>query len=195
MKCSSISKIALVALCVSGLSACGLLGRSNSAENSFAAPRLTPPSGQEQAAGNAATQASATTFAGRAVTTFKTAANGMRINPLTAPANQSYYFAFDLTSMRPQDLTALNIQANYLVSHPSAKIRLDGNTDDRGSREYNIGLGWRRDQAVARFLEQQGVKPSQIQMVSYGKERPVALGNNPRSWAMNRRVDLIYKAY
>lgn len=123
---------------------------------------------------------------------FKYDSNGMRINPLTAPANQTYYFSFNDSSMRPQDINALNIQANYLASHPNVKIRLEGNTDNRGSREYNIGLGWRRDQAVAQLLEQQGVKPGQIKMVSYGKERPVAMGDNERSWALNRRVNLKY---
>lgn len=125
---------------------------------------------------------------------FQLDASGKRINPSIAPANQSYYFGFDSNAMRPEDLNALNIQANYLVTHPNAKIRLEGNTDDRGSREYNIGLGWRRDQSVARFLEQQGVKPSQIQEVSYGKEKPIALGDNERAWSLNRRVDLIYTA-
>ena len=60
------------------------------------------------------------------------------------------------------------IQSDYLVTHPNIKIRLEGNADARGSREYNIGLGWRRDQTVARLLEQQGVKPTQIDMVSFG---------------------------
>lgn len=123
-----------------------------------------------------------------------TAANGMHINAMTAPSNQVYYFAFDSNSMSDQDLRALEIQANYLASHPNAKIRLEGNTDDRGSREYNVGLGWRRDQAVARYIEQQGVSPSQIQMLSYGKEHPAAYGENEQSWALNRRVELIYKA-
>lgn len=119
-------------------------------------------------------------------------ATGRRINSLKAPSNQTYYFDFNASSMRSEDVRALNIQANYLASHPNVKIRLEGNTDNRGSREYNIGLGWRRDQAVAQMLEQQGVRPGQIKMVSYGKERPVALGDNEKSWALNRRVDLKY---
>lgn len=114
-------------------------------------------------------------------------------NPLRAPSNQTYYFAFASSQIRSSDMRALQIQANYLASHRSAKVRLEGNTDNRGSREYNIALGWRRDQAVTRLLEQQGVSPSQIQMVSYGRERPVVMGNNDRAWALNRRVNLIYK--
>jgi len=144
---------------------------------------------------NGAAGAGATTYAGKPSTSFSYNASGRRVNALKAPANQSYYFTFAGATMRPKDINALNVQANYLISHPRAVIRLAGNTDDRGSREYNVGLGWRRDQGVARFLQQQGVKPSQIKMVSYGKEKPVALGDTPRSWALNRRVDLVYTGY
>ncbi|MCH9644266.1 MAG: peptidoglycan-associated lipoprotein Pal [Gammaproteobacteria bacterium] len=119
----------------------------------------------------------------------------MHVNAMTAPANQTYYFAFDKSNMNSDDAQALRTQANYLATHPKAKIVLQGNTDDRGSREYNVGLGWRRDQSVARIMEQQGVNPSQIQMVSFGKERPAVLGENEHAWSLNRRVNLEYKAY
>ena len=118
---------------------------------------------------------------------------GFVVNTLRAPASQTYYFAFNRSEMRPVDLNALNIQAKYLSSHPNARIRLEGNTDNRGSREYNIALGWRRDQSVARLLEQQGVRPQQIQMVSFGKEKPAVRGENERAWSLNRRVNLVYK--
>lgn len=119
---------------------------------------------------------------------------GQVINPLTAPSNQVYYFGYDDNTVNTDDYKAIQIQANYLTDHPSAKVRLEGNTDSRGSREYNIGLGWRRDQAVAHLLEQQGVKPSQIEMVSYGKERPVADGDDESAWRLNRRVELVYES-
>lgn len=121
---------------------------------------------------------------------------GRIINPLvTTPANQTYYFDFDSTAVRVVDLQAIHIQANYLAIHPKAKVRLEGNTDNRGSREYNIGLGWRRDQAIARIFEQEGVAPSQLDMVSYGKEHPAVPSNNEYAWRLNRRVNLIYEAY
>jgi peptidoglycan-associated lipoprotein len=124
----------------------------------------------------------------------KQSSDGRYVNPLTAPSNQVYYFDYDSNNVNSADYKALSIQANYLASHPNAKVRLEGSTDARGSREYNIGLGWRRDQTVARLLEQQGVQPNQIEMVSYGKEHPVALGNNEDAWRLNRRVELKYKA-
>ena len=121
------------------------------------------------------------------------AENGFKVNSLKAPSNQTYYFAFASDDVRSSDMKALLIQANYIAAHPNAVVRLEGNTDNRGSREYNIGLGWRRDQGVARILEQQGVHPNQIKMVSYGKENPAVSGNNEHAWALNRRVDFIYK--
>jgi peptidoglycan-associated lipoprotein len=122
-----------------------------------------------------------------------TDSDGFKVNSLSAPSNQTYYFGFNQSDFRPQDMKALLIQANYIASHANAHVRLEGNTDNRGSREYNIGLGWRRDQTVARVLEQQGVRANQIQMVSYGKENPAAPGDNEHAWALNRRVDFIYK--
>lgn len=118
---------------------------------------------------------------------------GFKVNSLKAPSNQTYYFAFNSSDVRSDDMKALLIQANYLATHATAHVRLEGNTDSRGSREYNIGLGWHRDQSVARILEQQGVRPNQIQMVSYGKENPAMPGNSEHAWALDRRVDFIYK--
>lgn len=119
--------------------------------------------------------------------------NGTRhVNALTAPANQVYYFEYDQSAVRAADTRAATIQANYLVSHKNAQVRLEGNTDDRGSREYNVGLGWRRAQAVASILKQQGVASSQIKMVSYGKEHPAVNGDDEQARSLNRRVELIY---
>lgn len=117
------------------------------------------------------------------------------VNPLRAPANQVYYFGYDQSGIQDSDTQALDTQARYLATHPSAKIRLEGNTDDRGSREYNVALGWRRDQAVMRLLQQQGVSPNQVEMISYGKEHPAVLGDSEKAWSLNRRVNFIYKAY
>lgn len=124
---------------------------------------------------------------------YRTDVNGRVINPMEAPANQTYYFGFDQSAVKGSDLDALRIQANYLAAHPQASVRLEGNTDQRGSREYNVALGWRRDQAVQRILAQAGVHSDQIEMVSFGKERPAVLGNDAMSWSLNRRVNLVYK--
>jgi len=84
--------------------------------------------------------------------------------------------------------------AKYLASHGSARVRLEGHTDERGSREYNIGLGERRAQAVRRALLLQGASEGQISTVSYGEERPAVPGHDEAAWAKNRRVEIVYLA-
>ncbi len=188
MKQSKWITLTIAAASVLALSACSKKGPGTA--NNMAAPNAQS---MAASAGNASNGAQ--TYGVKPVTSFQTTASGSRINPMQAPANQSYYFTFDSSKMRPQDVAAMKLQANFLIAHPNAQIKLAGNTDNRGSREYNIALGWRRDQTVARYMEQMGVKPSQIQMVSYGKERPIAYGNNEKAWTLNRRVDLNYKVY
>ena len=113
---------------------------------------------------------------------------------LQAPQNQTYYFAFDSSSIAPRDIPAIEAQASYLVKHRQAKVRIEGHTDSRGSREYNIALGWQRAQSVQHILELNGVSAKQIAVVSYGKERPIVKENNEEAWGKNRRVNLIYEA-
>jgi len=115
-------------------------------------------------------------------------------NRLKAACNQAYYFDFNKFEVREDDAESINVQANYLVDHPSAKVRLEGHADERGSREYNIALGWKRAKAVAAALKQQGAGNAQIVMMSYGKEKPVALGHDESAYSQNRRVNLIYEA-
>lgn len=103
----------------------------------------------------------------------------------------SVYFDFDKSDIKPEGQAVITSWAGYLSAHPTSKVRLEGNTDERGTREYNIGLGERRANAVAQALEARGVSASQLTTVSYGKERPVALGHDEASWGQNRRVDLV----
>ncbi|QLH41402.1 MAG: peptidoglycan-associated lipoprotein Pal [Coxiellaceae bacterium] len=112
-----------------------------------------------------------------------------------APANQTYHFDYDRDTVHQEDYASIQAQAKYLVAHPSATVKVEGNTDNRGSREYNIGLGWRRAKAVAALLQQYGVSSKQIITISYGAEKPVAVGDNEDAYAKNRRVDLVYKSY
>lgn len=107
---------------------------------------------------------------------------------------QHYYFAFDKSNVNPADSTSIKTQANYLHSHPQAKVRIEGNTDDRGSREYNVALAARRANAVIAMLEQEGISKKRIEMVSYGAEKPAATGETEESYRCNRRVDLVFIA-
>ncbi len=85
--------------------------------------------------------------------------------------------------------------AAYLVAHPNVRVRLEGNTDERGTAQYNLALGQRRADAVKRMLEVLGVAGNQIATISFGKARPLALGHNPQAWAINRRVHFNYKYF
>jgi peptidoglycan-associated lipoprotein len=107
--------------------------------------------------------------------------------------NQIYYFDFDKSLVREEDKPSLQVQAHYLISHPQAKILITGNTDERGSREYNIALGRRRALSVQQFLIANGVSEKQILTVSYGAEKPVAFGHSEADYAKNRRADLQYQ--
>jgi peptidoglycan-associated lipoprotein len=113
-------------------------------------------------------------------------------NPLKV-GNQTYYFEFDQSNIESSDIPSLRIQARYLITHPQAKILIAGNTDERGSREYNIGLGQRRAVSVANFLRAQGVNKNQILTVSYGAEKPVAFGHSEADYSKNRRANLQYQ--
>jgi peptidoglycan-associated lipoprotein len=106
--------------------------------------------------------------------------------------NRTIYFDFDSSEVKSDYNGLITAHARYLAANPSTRVRLEGNTDERGSREYNIGLGERRAQSVRRALTLQGVAESQITTVSYGEERPAVTGHTEEAWARNRRVDIVY---
>ncbi len=117
-------------------------------------------------------------------------------NPLENPNSLLYtktvYFDFDQSSIRSEFVDVLRAHAAYLNSNGSATVLIEGHADERGSREYNIGLGERRANAVKNFLQAEGVSDAQINTISYGEERPAALGHDEGSWAENRRGVLVY---
>jgi peptidoglycan-associated lipoprotein len=109
-----------------------------------------------------------------------------------ALARNVIYFDFDKSDIKPEYADVVAAHARNLTAHPNLKLKLEGNTDERGTREYNIGLGERRAQAVRRALMLQGVAESQLTTVSFGAERPAVEGDDESTWAKNRRVDLVY---
>jgi peptidoglycan-associated lipoprotein len=102
------------------------------------------------------------------------------------------YFEYDRAEIKPEFVPIVTAHAKYLNANSSNKVRLEGHSDERGSREYNIGLGERRAQAVRRALMLQGVTEAQITTVSYGEERPAVQGSDESAYAKNRRVELVY---
>lgn len=113
-------------------------------------------------------------------------------NPDSPLAQRVFYFGYDSSQVSGTDRMALDAHAAYLASNPELNVRVEGHADERGSREYNIGLGERRAQSVRRFLLFQGASSSQITVISYGEERPAALGHDESAWGQNRRVELVY---
>jgi peptidoglycan-associated lipoprotein len=120
----------------------------------------------------------------------------MEVNPLTDPNNilskRSIYFDFDKYLVKPEFRAMLEAHAKYLQDHPQASIRLEGNSDERGSSEYNLALGQKRAVAVKMVLNVLGIPDTRMETISFGKEKPRASGHDQASWAENRRADIVY---
>lgn len=170
----------MVSLCCLGLAACapysqvssghgnGITGKQSTGASSGGGLQTTTLGAAGQSGSNARTQAS-------------------RHEP-----HPTIYFAFDKSHIRTEYVPELQKEASYLNNHPALHVQLEGNTDDRGTREYNLALGQRRAQAVERMLELDGVSKSQLTAVSYGEENSVCTQNTKPCWAKNRRVNFKY---
>ena len=106
---------------------------------------------------------------------------------------RTFYFDFDKSSVKPESRTALMAHAAFLAANPNVNVTLEGHSDERGTKEYNLALGERRGQSVERFLVVNGVARTQLEVVSFGEEKPAAAGHDESSWAKNRRVMIQYK--
>ena len=119
-------------------------------------------------------------------------ANDPLNDPSSVLAQRSIYFDLDSYIVKDEYKSVIDAHGKYLVSRPDRKIFIQGNTDERGGSEYNLALGQKRADAVRRALAQRGVTESQMEAVSYGKEKPKAQGSNEEAWKENRRADIIY---
>ena len=108
--------------------------------------------------------------------------------------HRSVYFAYDEHSIVPEYKPVVELHGKYLAANPQLSIRVEGNADERGSSEYNLALGHKRAQAVIANMVTHGAKFNQMEPISWGKEKPVANGHDEKSWAMNRRADVVYPA-
>jgi len=118
-------------------------------------------------------------------------------NPLTDPKNilskRNVFFDLDSFNVKDEYKPMIEAHAQYLKQHKDAKVFLQGNCDERGSREYNIALGQKRAEAVRKMMSVLGVSESQMETVSFGEEKPKAEGHDEAAWAQNRRTDIVYK--
>ncbi len=183
-----VRQVWLLILIVAGVALGGCGGDSATVPNSTAA---SVPSGDT--AGVGANQNSGTSTTGIAGVGGP---DGVRIVPgPDAPGLLSslvVYFDFDQSDIQAEFNELLAAHGDYLASNSDVRVRLEGHADETGSREYNIGLGERRAQAVRRVLLLQGVASEQLNTVSFGEERPAAFGSDDDSYALNRRVELAY---
>jgi len=113
-------------------------------------------------------------------------------DPKSPLFEKSVYFALDEFTVQTRYQTMLSAHASYLKANPKQKVIIQGNTDERGTAEYNLALGQRRSDAVRKSLNLMGVSDDQVEAVSFGKEKPKAEGNTEAAWTENRRADIIY---
>jgi len=177
------SKLSLLLVVTLALGACGLFGKKNVS---------TPAGGGESGAGDAS---STSGYAGEStpapVVIGGEAGSGAGAESGQAGAGNVIYFEFDSTEVTDAGRAVIAATAQYLAANPASRARLEGHADERGTREYNVGLGERRANAVLQALINAGVGASQMSVTSYGEERPAASGNDESAWALNRRVEVI----
>jgi peptidoglycan-associated lipoprotein len=119
------------------------------------------------------------------------------MDPLNDPksilAKRSVYFEFDRSGINDSDIPVVEAHGRYLVDHRVRTVRIEGNCDERGGREYNLALGQRRADAVKERLKSLGVAGDRVETTSFGKEKPRNAGHDEAAWAENRRADIVYK--
>lgn len=163
-------RIAMVALLCVGAAACS---KKQEVKPQTQAPEPTQETGQQQGTGK------------------YTPAD---LNTDACLRQRVVYFDFDKDEVKPEFQQIMQCHAKYLQDRPTSQMRLEGNTDERGTREYNLGLGERRGNAVSSALQANGGSASQISVISYGKEKPVCREHNEDCWSKNRRVEIVYTA-
>jgi len=115
-------------------------------------------------------------------------------NPDSTLSQREIYFEFDRSDVRPEYLPIIRAHAAYVRANPGARMVLEGHADERGSREYNLGLGERRGNSVLDLVRADGASSGQVEVVSFGEERPVCRQTSEACWERNRRVEIVYTA-
>jgi peptidoglycan-associated lipoprotein len=183
-------KILIAAAAVSLFAACGSSVKLDEGAEQSAAPVESRTGG----AGAAGPGVGAAPGAG--ATRGSRDVQPVTVDPLNDPqsplSRRSIYFDFDSFAIRDEYRSTIEAHARFLSLTKDKRVLIQGNTDDRGSREYNLALGQKRAEAVRRALAALGVAESQMEAVSLGEERPRATGSDEASWAENRRADLVY---
>lgn len=124
--------------------------------------------------------------------------NAAMVDPLDDPnsmlAKRSVFHSFNSDAVQSESTAIVQAHAKYLADNPGRKVRLEGNTDERGSSEYNLALGQRRANGIKKMLILGGANANQVEAVSFGEEKPKATAHNESAWSQNRRTDIVYRA-
>jgi peptidoglycan-associated lipoprotein len=151
---------------------------------------------QETAAASAPAAAATAPVAAGGASTGATSTTQTVVDALNDPksilAGRSVYYPFDVAAVQDADKPLVQAHAKYLSENAKRTVKLEGNCDERGSNEYNLGLGQRRADGVQKMLELGGAKAAQLTSVSYGEEKPKAAGHEEAAWSQNRRTDINY---
>lgn len=153
----------------------------------------TTPTNETNASANGSAKAStsATTQPVASATTASTA-SAKSADLSIIPIKRSVFFDYNKFDLKPEFTPVVEAHAKYLIANPGSKATIQGNADERGGSEYNLALGQKRADAERKSLELLGVPTSQLEAISFGKEKPRTSGHNEAAWADNRRADIVY---
>ena len=186
-------RIALMLVAAAALAACegtvGTVEDSGTASTSTTGTASTSGADGDAVSG---TQTAAGTE-GSGTITSATAPRHPLDDPATPLGTHTIYFEFDSSDVPTSAQPVIEAHAAYLSEHAGASVTLEGHADERGSREYNIGLGEKRALAVRRLMSLLGATGPQIRTISYGEERPADAGHEESAWQLNRRVEIVYR--
>ena len=176
--------VSLAVLAVVG----GLWGCASTPESEQAPTSATPPMSTGQQSTSTGVVGSGT-GTGQPIGGATDSARGTGADGERPDLKRSVYYEFDQYDVKPEYRALVETHARWLRANPKGRLTIEGNTDERGSREYNVALGQRRAESVTTLMLLMGVKPEQIEAVSFGKEKPRAGGHGEAAWAENRRSD------
>lgn len=184
-------RIALLLVAAAALAACG--GTVGTVEDPGTAPESATGAASASGASGDSISGARTGAEDPETITAATAPQHPLDDPATPLGTHTIYFEYDSSDLPASAQPIIGAHASYLSEHAGASITLEGHADERGSREYNIGLGEKRALAVRRLMSLLGASDPQIRTISYGEERPAADGHDESVWHLNRRVEIIYR--
>ena len=159
--------------------------------------RQDPPVADRSTSGGGSTASPGTAGTSPGSTTRPQQSTGVAGNPLRDPNNilskRSVFFDYDSNVVKDEYRGLVQAHSRYMTDKRDSRVRIEGNADERGSREYNLALGQRRAEAVKRVMTVLGVGDNRIETISYGEEKPVSQGHDEQAWAQNRRADITYQ--